>query len=141
LENDFPELPSRYEIYDEVYGSIEDQSEMIEAGQVEEPGREEERCSHEELITVEEDSRNVTADKQKDNADENEGKVDLTADTTFRPQMRKSINKSLSDGKVFGKTFVIFESILINISLITLEILFNFSPDSSVYFDIKHNKS
>ena len=40
--DDFPELPSQYEIYDEVYWSIEDQSEMIEAGQAEEPGRREE---------------------------------------------------------------------------------------------------
>ena len=96
LDNDFPELPSQYQVNYEVYGSIEDQSEMIEAGQAEEPGRGEEGgptpviiwvtdllslycflpeeiCSHEELIAVEEDSRNVTADKHKDNADENEG--------------------------------------------------------------------
>ena len=39
LDNDFPELPSQYQVNDEVYGSIEDQSEMIEAGQAEKPGR------------------------------------------------------------------------------------------------------
>ena len=48
-------------------------------------------CCHEELIAVKEDSRNVTADKHKDNADENEGKVDLTADRTFHPEMRKPV--------------------------------------------------
>ena len=42
LDNDFPELPSQYQVNDEVYGCIEDQSEMIEAGQAEEPGRGEE---------------------------------------------------------------------------------------------------
>ena len=42
LDNDFPELPSQYQVNDEVYGSIEDQSEMIEAGQAEKPGRGEE---------------------------------------------------------------------------------------------------
>ena len=42
MDNNFPELPSQYQIYDEVYGCIEDQSEMIEAGQAEEPGRGEE---------------------------------------------------------------------------------------------------
>ena len=42
MENDFPELPSQYQVNDKVYGSIEDQSEMIEACQAEEPGRGEE---------------------------------------------------------------------------------------------------
>ena len=42
MGNDFPELPSQYQVNDEVYGCIEDQSEMIEAGQAEEPGRGEE---------------------------------------------------------------------------------------------------
>ena len=83
---------------------------MIKAGQAEEPGRgkeggstpviiwvrdflsyfwysPEEICCHEELIAIEEDSRNVTADKHKDNA----GKVDLTADRTFHPEMRKPV--------------------------------------------------
>ena len=103
MDNNFSELPSQYQIYDEVYGCIEDQSEMIEAGQAEEPGRGEEGgptpviiwvrdllyyfwyspeeiFSHEELVAVEKDSRNVTTDEHKDNADENEGKVDLTED-------------------------------------------------------------
>ena len=101
MDDDFPKLPSQYEVNDEVYGGIEDQSEMIEAGQAEEPGRGEEGgttpvniwvrgifiyfwyspeeiCGHEELKTVEENSGNVTTDEHKDNADENEGKVDLT---------------------------------------------------------------
>ena len=101
MNDDFSELSSQYEVNDEVYGGIEDQSEMIEAGQAEEPGRGEEGgttpvniwvrgifiyfclspeeiCGHEELIAVEEDSGNVTTDEHKDNADENEGKVDLT---------------------------------------------------------------
>ena len=42
----------------------------------------EEIFSHVEFITVEENSWNVTADKYKNNADENEGKVDLTANRT-----------------------------------------------------------
>ena len=42
LNDDFSELSSQYEVNDEVYGGIEDQSEMIEAGQAEEPGRGEE---------------------------------------------------------------------------------------------------
>ena len=125
MENDFPELPSQYQVNDKVYGSIEDQSEMIEAGQAEEPGRGEEGgpapviiwvmdflsyiwyspeeiFSHEELVAVEKDSRNVTTDEHKDNADENEGKVDLSADRTCCPQMRKSMNIDLIRKKLFS---------------------------------------
>ena len=59
----------------------------------------EEICCHVELIAVEEDPWNVTTDKHKDNTDENEGKVGLTADRTFCPQMRKSMNKDLIKNK------------------------------------------
>ena len=45
--------------------------------------------SHIKFIAVEENSRNVTAGKHKDNADENEGKVDLTANRTVLPPMGK----------------------------------------------------
>ena len=45
LYNDFPEFPSQYQIYNEIYGCIEDQSEMIEAGHAEKPGRGEEEGS------------------------------------------------------------------------------------------------
>ena len=39
-------------------------------------------CRHEELIAVEEDPGDVTEDKHKDDADEDEGEVDLTPDGT-----------------------------------------------------------
>ena len=52
FDNDCPELPSQYQINYEVYRSIEDQSEMIEAGQAEEPGRGEEGGSTPVIIWV-----------------------------------------------------------------------------------------
>ena len=38
--------------------------------------------NHNEVVAVEEDSRDVTEDKHKDNADEDESKVDLFLHTT-----------------------------------------------------------
>ena len=52
LYDDCPELLSQYHVNYEVYGSIEDQSEMIEAGQAEEPGRGEEGGSTPVFIWV-----------------------------------------------------------------------------------------
>ena len=82
------ELFTKEEINDEVDRSIDDQREMIEAGKTHEPARRnkagatgDEVICHDNLITVEDDTGDVTAEEHKHNTDDDNCQIDLLLDT------------------------------------------------------------
>ena len=92
-----PELPAKNEVYDEVDRGIENQSKVIEAGETEKPGR---RCEHgaasdqvvghHNLIAVEDDAGDVTAEEHEHNTDDDQSEVDFSLDRLPAATMRES---------------------------------------------------
>ena len=82
-----PELPAKNEVYDEVDRGIENQSKVIEAGEAEEPvggcehwATADEVVGHHDLVTVEDDAGDVTAEEHEHNTDNDHSKVDFSLD-------------------------------------------------------------
>lgn len=88
LLRQLPELLAEDEIDDEVDAGVTDEGEVVEAGETEEPvWRDEvlrptlqEVAGHHDLVAVEDDPGDVTETEHEDDADDDQGAVDLTDD-------------------------------------------------------------
>ena len=88
LLRQLPELLPEHQIDDEVDAGVADEGEVVEAGEAEEPvGRDEELrttlqevAGHHHLVAVEDDPGDVTETEHQDDADDDQGAVDLTDD-------------------------------------------------------------
>ena len=82
-----PELPAKDEVNDEVDGRIENQSEVIEAGETQEPDggcehgtASDEVVGHHNLVAVEDDTGSVAAEEHEHNTDDDQSEVDFSLD-------------------------------------------------------------
>ena len=92
-----PKLSAEDEINDEVDGGVENQGEVIEAGETEEPcgGREhgaapDEVVGHHDLVAVEDDAGDVAAEEHEHDADDDHSQVDLSLDRLPAATVRES---------------------------------------------------
>ena len=90
-------LPAKNEIDDEVDGGVEDQGEVIEAGEAEEPGwgsehgaTADEVVGHHDFVTIEDDAGDVAAEEHEHDTDDDYSKIDFSLDRLPAATMRES---------------------------------------------------